>query len=707
LVTPEQAALDFNEETTVASTVPERSALESDFPVVEISRIAEAESWRKEVHRPATHTHKWWAQRLGSVFRAILVGAVANDGAETLDLYSRRARLTGLAVFDPFAGSGTTIAEACKLGAARVVGRDINPVATLVQRQAVARWSRSRLEDAYAAVERTVREEIDNLHRTESGETVLYWFWVAHTPCPSCSTDVDLFSSRVFARHAYVKKQPIAQALCPHCQDVTPVDLASTSDRASCASCQGAFELAGVVSGKSASCACGHTFAVVDSLRGRPPLFRMYAKLVLDPHSKKRYERVTEADVELYDEAARRLGTRRSELVLPVGALDDGINTRQALRWNYRQWEDFFNSRQLYCLGLLGAAIRDLPSSPEREALAVLFSGVLEFNNRFCSYKGEGTGAVRHMFSHHILKPERTPLEAHPWGTSASSGSFSTLFKSRLLRALEYKHAPTDLVLDQQGVRKATNLSVPLVDNGADASGSVTAVDIACGNSAFTGLPTDSIDLVITDPPYMDNVQYSELADFFHAWLAKIEPFAGYPIAWATTRQAGEVQSDNAEGFGQAIEHVWSETHRVLKPEGLLAFTFHQARISGWVELLKALRGAGFVVTGLFPVKAEMSVGSPKAGAAKPSNLDSVVVCRPAHPRVISVTPTNAANRAGELLRELIEGGVTVGETDIRSVVTGSVLSAGTQPSVASVEGLVPQAQLEAERLVRELSKAA
>ena len=39
------------------------------FPVWEVSEIAERESWRKEVNRPIYHIHKWWAQRLGSVFR--------------------------------------------------------------------------------------------------------------------------------------------------------------------------------------------------------------------------------------------------------------------------------------------------------------------------------------------------------------------------------------------------------------------------------------------------------------------------------------------------------------------------------------------------------------------------------------------------------------------------------------------------------------
>ena len=64
-----------------------------------------------------------------------------------------------------------------------------------------------------------------------------------------------------------------------------------------------------------------------------------------------------------------------------------------------------------------------------------ILSGVLEFNNIFASYKGEGTGAVRHMFAHHILKPKRTPIEANLWGTPKSSGSFTNLYRSRLLHA--------------------------------------------------------------------------------------------------------------------------------------------------------------------------------------------------------------------------------------------------------------------------------
>src|SRR6266481_2265432 len=83
------------------AAVPSVTALERDFPAAELSQIGEHESWRKEVHRPATSTHKWWAKRLGSVFRGILISAVAENQVTALEAYSSRARLDSMTVFDP------------------------------------------------------------------------------------------------------------------------------------------------------------------------------------------------------------------------------------------------------------------------------------------------------------------------------------------------------------------------------------------------------------------------------------------------------------------------------------------------------------------------------------------------------------------------------------------------------------------------------
>lgn len=68
-----------------------RRLIESDsFALEFVSELAEMESWRKEVHRPIYHIHKWWAKRLGSVFRAILLGSgIAGDGETRGSLLSQ------------------------------------------------------------------------------------------------------------------------------------------------------------------------------------------------------------------------------------------------------------------------------------------------------------------------------------------------------------------------------------------------------------------------------------------------------------------------------------------------------------------------------------------------------------------------------------------------------------------------------------------
>ena len=688
----------------IFTNVPSVTALERDFPAAVLSRIGEHESWRKEVHRPATSTHKWWAKRLGSVFRGILIGAVSHDGPAALAAYNSPTRLNGLTVFDPFAGSGTTAVEAVKLGAS-VVSWDINPVATLVQRQAVQRWDTSELERGFKLIEESCRSEIDRVHRTESDETVLYYFWVALASCPVCETDIRLFSNHVFAQNAYPKRVPAAQIVCPVCLDI----IAGRYDFDEII-CRNGHQVTrtGAVTRSLMTCRNNHTSKVIDGLGDETPRFEMYAKLVLDSRGKKRYEAISDFDRALYAECSRLLRQRESEMVLPLGDLDDGQNTRQAIRWGFTKWRQFFNDRQLYSLGLLASAVRDLSlASAEREALAALFSGTLEFNNMFCSFKGEGTGAVRHMFSHHVLKPERTPLEAHPWGTPESSGSFSTLFQSRLIRAQAYKLAPTEQILMDDEVSRIGGLSLPteatVVHSWPPDGLARGTVYLRTGDSSCTDMPDESIDLVITDPPYMDNVHYSELADFFHSWLREVAPFGQYPVATTTTRDVREVQSPSPSDFEAAIASVWQECARVLKSDGLLAFTFHQARLSGWVALVRALAGAGLVVTAVQPVKGEMSTSVTKGGV-EPSNLDAVVVCR----RRRNVQPTfsepgPAAELAEHRLSILRSAGVDVGAGDIRSVVRGHVLATYTEdPARFDILSLAEIAdRLAAERVTR------
>lgn len=665
-----------------------RAIEDHNFPFEELSEIAELESWRKEINRPIYHTHKWWAQRLGSVFRAILLGAFAPKGSDVLEMFYQPARLIGAVVFDPFMGSGTTIGEALKLGA-KAIGRDINPVSHLVVRTALGIHSRREVVETFLAIQRDVAPAIQRFYRTRLPDgrdaDALYYFWVKVLPCPRCSQPVDLFSSYVFAQHAYPARNPEARAVCPHCGAINKIRY--DAHQARCTKCHDIFRpSSGPANGTKASCPrCSHEFLIAKTVRAlaRPPHHRLYAKLVLMPSGSKEYMAPNESDFELYEKASQALKGRKD--AYPIAEIQPGYNTNQVLNYSYARWHQMFNDRQLLCLSILAGRIRKIQNAEIRDLFVCLFSGVLEFNNMFASYKGEGTGAVRHMFSHHILKPERTPLEANIWGTPKSSGAFSTLFERRLLRAFDYREHPFELRVIHRNGRftgeKVYGLSYPV---GHEVSATFTQFKkggnlyLSCGDSAKTDLAPASVDVVITDPPFFDNVHYSQLADFFYVWQRYILS-ADRRNGAATTRSSAEVQQSDPSVFSDRLQGVWAECHRVLRPSGLLIFTYHHSRAEGWRCILEALVRSGFGITAAQPIKAEMSVATPKRQAKEPIDLDVILVCRKRETVArtlpdLATVADSATQEAGHQVERFNNSGRALSRNDVRVVLMAQIV---------------------------------
>jgi len=608
-----------------------RAIEETTFPFEFFSNIAQAESWRKEINRPTYHIHKWWAQRLGSVFRAIVLGTFSPAGSDLRDLFYERLSLSGMTVFDPFMGSGTTLGETLKLGG-NAIGRDINPVAHFLVKNALSEHSREEIHSTFAEIEKDTSTYIRSFYQTvlPSGEKaeVLYYFWVKLVECPSCQKDVELFSSRVFGRHAYKKKHPKAQSVCGNCDGIN--EIIHDDIETECNHCDHTYNpQVGAARGQYATCpGCDERFSIVKAVRKTdvPPKHKLYGKLVLRACGTKEYHSINKGDLELYQKASDLLEER--PCAYPIQGIEPGYNTNQALGYNYRFWHQMFNDRQLLCLSALGDRISQIPNPKMRDLFVCLFSGALEFNNMFASYKGEGTGAVRHMFAHHVLKPERVPLEANVWGTRKSSGSFLTLFNNRIRRALDYAEKPFEQKVSKGSKnKKIYDISEPLgfdIAQSFDEFREGKRVYISCGDSSQTDLSDRSVDAVITDPPFFDNVHYSELADFFHVWQKHILSKAEQ----ATTRSDKEVQNPDVLAFTSRLSDVWVEVHRVLKDEGVLAFTYHHSRSEGWHSVLSSLMRAGFQITAVQPIKAEMSVAMPKQKTKEPIDLDIIIVCR-------------------------------------------------------------------------------
>lgn len=673
------------------------SAIEDGFPITAISQLAERESWRKEIYRPIYYSHKWWARRLGSVFRAIILSCCVDQDQDVESLFYQPMHFPNVVVFDPFMGSGTTIGEAVKLGC-RAIGRDINPVSVGMVTVALQQYARDDVQRVYNHLEAALAPQIRSFYKTPlatGGQgDVLYHFWVKIVPCPHCHHQVELFKSRIFARHAYPKKHPQARAVCPHCGSINEVRY--DDGETTCWSCQHSYNpQIGPVSGATVTCPACHTgFKTIDAVRRTecPPAHKMYAKMVLTPRGQKIYLPTDEGDLQSYQRAQDMLPHLWD--LIPQDQITPGYNTNQVLNYHYNHWHQMFNARQLACIALLVQEIRAISDPKLRMLFAFLLSGTLEFNNMFCSFKGEGTGAVRHMFSHHILKPELTPLEANLWGTPKSSGSFSTLFQSRILAALDYKDSPFELKLvgSDGALRsdKVYNLSRPVahpIARSYQEFSNAPCVYLSCGDSSQTDLPDGTVDLVITDPPFFDNVHYSQLADFFHVWLRQMLDERQYSDG-PTTRSPREVQDTDAGEFTTKLASVFSECHRVLKDAGLLVLTYHHSRIEGWTSVYQAIRHAGFHITHTQPVKAEMSVSIPIQQSNSPVHFDLILVCRKSPPAVpqAETFPENTPHSEGlpllaclgetkATVQDLRQGHIEVSLGDIKVMLMGSILS--------------------------------
>src|SRR5438128_10908357 len=96
--------------------------------------------------------------------------------------------------------------------------------------------------------------------------------------------------------------------------------------------------------------------------------------------------------------------------------------------------------------------------------------------------------------------------------------------------------------------------------------------------SSATKIPLEdtSIDAVVTDPPYYDNVSYADLSDFFYIWLKRSIGFL-YPehfstpltpkkqeAVMATYRHNGSKQIAK-QGYEIMMAQAFSEAYRVLK----------------------------------------------------------------------------------------------------------------------------------------------
>ena len=305
----------------------------------------------------------------------------------------------------------------------------------------------------------------------------------------------------------------------------------------------------------------------------------------------------------------------------------------------YTHWWTMFNPRQLLAQAQLLRGILTIGDYPwsVREALLGAFQQSIRYRNMFCFWDINYDKLVPHM-SNNNYHPKTNVVEGSCFGIMGS-GRWSSCADG-VIEGIEWGKNPYELVSPQSvsrvrsdGVEKSSSEKVFPGD-------AVVDVEVHQGSSTdLSQLESGSLDLVITDPPFGGLLHYSELSDFFYVWL-RLALKNKYPAIFGSeyTPKSLEAVANRArepedpDGFYQRLlTQCWREAHRLLKPGGILAFTFHHSADEPWVAVLESLFDAGYYLEATYPIRSDETKGDgakPGTFGSQTIEYDIIHVCR-------------------------------------------------------------------------------
>lgn len=329
---------------------------------------------------------------------------------------------------------------------------------------------------------------------------------------------------------------------------------------------------------------------------------------------------------------------------IPFGHM---THQRQPLpQHGYTHWWKMFNPRQLLVHAEILKSIATSSSSDgAKQYVLGGFMLYLRQNNMFSIWHKKNN-QISAFFSNANFQPKQNTLEPAVFNP-VGDGSWRSAIKS-LYDSDEWQSNPWELVSNDHLGTIASHL-------GSNLSGKSTKLftrnaffqsknTISCGSSTDSNLYQDeSMDLVITDPPFGGLVHYSELADFFYVWVRLVLK-QKYPDIFGNeycpksleavankARQPGkdkETDRENSDLFYQRLlTECWRQSFRMLKPSGILAFTFHHSEDDPWVAVLESLFDAGFFLEATYPIRSDETKGDGQYGSKK-IEYDIIHVCR-------------------------------------------------------------------------------
>lgn len=591
----------------------------SQLDQTEVSRQVQIESRNREVHLPPVSVYRWWARRTEAVNGAILDAAVDTLGSKD-----------SLLVADPFAGGGVIPMAALSRGH-RVYAQDLNSWVAEGLSTALGLPSVDAIETASAALFERLKPVVAEAYATKlqdgSDGQVSQTFRVAIGTCSNCGQESSLYPHALVSRLRRVDRKPVnkkpAQAYLACLNG--HLYKGKADKRSKCPDCQEVTDpYATYLPKRTHTCrACGHS----ETLEQMATVSGLAWKVVLVERSAKGRREIGEPTVDEIEQAS----CEKWSCKIDLGKIPNAHETRVLSRHGYKFWSDLYPDRQRFvtekALAEIGEVTKTI-SVQKALRMAVLgtteMAGYLSRWDRYYLKSYESMASHRFNFTTFTAEPNIIGLNAYGRGTLSK-------------RVSSLRKAAAWL--------KAQDINMPYrspinADNRKRRQVSKAPLNIVCGSSERMLLADATVDLILTDPPYHDDVQYHELSLPFRAW-------AGLPMERSTGEAVAIPHSADLDGhitYRDQLIPIFSEFARVLKPTGRLVFSYANRESAAWVNLFAALRAARLRPFGFTIVHSENETESSKQ-QGRSCNLDLVLELVPTtHERLTQWKPKPVFN---------------------------------------------------------------
>jgi len=414
----------------------------------------------------------------------------------------------------------------------RVIGFDLNPLASFITKMELETVDLEKLEK--------IKEEIENKFQ--------------------------MYNKKFFS------------TLCRKCKKKTLSDWFEYSPNLKCNSCLGEFNLISSTKKGPGTWICPHCSEQIKFSPTSETVYEMKSICYTCTHCKNHeVASALESDKILVSKTKKLFKKEFLKLNIPDAKIPDCNMQRESAlhKKNILYFNQFFTERHLVLLSYLKKIILEYPDL--QEWLLLTFSATLRYTNKMVTRNQKWRKDRPLEWAKPGFWMPSVYLEANVWE------EFSRRLNAVILGKKDYQSKLTEKIENYLNPKLLTT-SLKL------------GYHISSRSSTKQPLENNSIDCVITDPPYGSYVHYADLSNFWASWLPEIQGMGKLinDAEEAVIARKKFPGSKDIHHYQQILEKCFKECFRVLKPGRFMVLTFNNREPRAWASLLISISKSGF-----------------------------------------------------------------------------------------------------------------